>query len=93
MAFVRVSIVDASGVVVPNAAHELEFTVSGHVEIAGVCNGDATDLRPMDGNVMAAFHGECVVYLRSVAGGSGASTLSAVSAGLTTASADFSVTQ
>ena len=68
MAFVELRIVDSLGTVCPNAGEKIDFRISGPLEIAGVCSGDPTSLDPFGVSWCRAFHGKCVVYLRSIAG-------------------------
>jgi len=75
MAFVTVRIVDRHGVVCPRANNDIYFGVDGPVEIAAVCNGDATSLESFKGTRIRAFNGMCVAYLRSIQGAAGTAVL------------------
>jgi beta-galactosidase len=91
MVFVHARIVDSDGVVVPTATNELQFSTDGSVEIVGVCNGDPTDLRSLTGNRMAAFHGECVVYVRSTAGARGTGVIAVSALAIGSAKVEFTI--
>ena len=82
LCFVTVKVVDARGDVVPNASQLVKFSVSGPGEIAGVDNGDATSLLPLQGREMKAFSGQCLIILRSRSGESGTVELTAQADGL-----------
>jgi len=85
LAYVEVDIVDASGIVVPQAANVVTFTVTGAGAIAGVDNGDATSHEPYTGTTRSAFSGKALAILRSTKT-SGTITLQATSGVLTSAS-------
>ena len=65
MLFVTVSLVDAKGTLIPDAADQLEFAVTGAAKFQAVCNGDATSLESFAEPTMRLFNGQLVVYLRS----------------------------
>ena len=65
MVFIHASVRDSLGVIAPNASNHILFSITGPGAIEGVCNGDPTDLHPLAGNEVPAFHGECVAYVRS----------------------------
>ena len=82
LSFVAVKVVDSRGEIVPRADQLVKFAVSGPAEIAGVDNGDAASLLPLQGSEMKAFNGLCLVILRSRPGESGAIELRARAQGL-----------
>lgn len=57
LSFITVKVVDAQGVVVPNATHLITFAVSGEGFLAAVDNGDPTSHESFRGNKRHAFHG------------------------------------
>ncbi len=63
--YVRVSVADKKGVMVPNSQDELTFSVTGAGTFEAVCNGDATSLESFKEPHMKLFNGELVVVLRS----------------------------
>ncbi|MBQ6062862.1 MAG: DUF4982 domain-containing protein [Prevotella sp.] len=65
LAFVTVSMVDADGNEVPDAADELSFEVTGAGVFRAVCNGDATSLEPFTLPQMRLFSGKLVVVVQS----------------------------
>ncbi|MCU0795428.1 MAG: DUF4982 domain-containing protein [Akkermansiaceae bacterium] len=75
LSYITLAVVDEAGRVVPDAMHRLRFKVRGPIEIAGVCNGDPTNLENMQGDTLPAFHGLCQVVLRGIVGGTGEGVL------------------
>ena len=65
LAYVTVSLVDANGTLVPNAADQLTFEVSGAGKFRAVCNGDATSLESFTKPKMRLFNGQLVVTLQA----------------------------
>ena len=65
MAFVTVSLTDAKGTLIPDAADQLTFQVSGAGTFEAVCNGDATSLESFTKPTMKLFNGQLVVVVRS----------------------------
>ncbi len=91
LSFVKVTVVDSVGTMVPNADNLVHFNVSGNGFIAGVDNGSETDHEPFKANYRKAFNGLCLVVLQSN-GTVGNIHLDASSDGLEPASLDV-VTQ
>ncbi len=65
LAFVTVSLVDKQGTLIPDAADQLTFEVTGAGRFQAACNGDATSLEPFTQPTMKLFNGQLVVILRS----------------------------
>ncbi|MGW7047100.1 glycoside hydrolase family 2 TIM barrel-domain containing protein [Streptomyces avermitilis] len=88
--FVTAEIVDARGVVVPDAEHLLSFAVSGG-SLAGVDNGREESAERYQASTRTAFHGKALAIVRS---GTKAGTLkvTARSEGLRTATATVRTT-
>jgi len=63
--YVRVSVKDKKGVMVPNCNENLTFNVKGEVRFEAVCNGDATSLQSFKKPEMRLFNGELVVIMRT----------------------------
>lgn len=88
LSYVTVAIRDAQGRMVPRSKNTINVKVSGPADIAGICNGDATDFttmaNPENKKVMTikAYNGLAQVILRSRKGESGKVTLQAVSGSL-----------
>jgi beta-galactosidase len=82
LSFITVSIRDREGNLCPRADNQVEFSLSGPGEIAGVDNGDQTSLEPFTSNRRKAFNGKCVLIVRSLEGGPGEICLTASSEGL-----------
>ena len=84
LAYITVEIVDADGRRVPNAAVPVEFAVSGAGELAGVGNGNPTDMKSFQSPHCETFRGRCLVILRPT-GEKGNIRLRATAKGLTAA--------
>ena len=65
LAFVTVSLVDKQGTLIPDAADQLTFEVTGAGRFQAACNGDATSLESFTQPTMKLFNGQLVVILRS----------------------------
>ena len=65
LAFVTVSLVDADGTLIPDAADQLTFEVTGVGTFRAACNGDATSLEPFTQPTMRLFAGQLVVVVQS----------------------------
>ena len=85
LAYVEVDVVDANGVVVPQASNTINFSVSGAGRLAGVDNGNSIDHDPYQGTSRAAFSGKALAILQSTTT-PGTITLKASSGSLTGAS-------
>ena len=62
--YVRVSVCDKQGTLVPTCQEQLTFSVGGEARFEAVCNGDATSLESFHQPRMKLFNGELVVVLR-----------------------------
>ena len=65
LAFVTVSLVDEDGNLIPDAADQLKFEVSGAGSFKAVCNGDATSLESFAQPTMKLFSGQLVVIVQA----------------------------
>ena len=65
LAFVTVSLTDAKGTVIPQAADQLLFEVTGAGTFEAVCNGDATSLESFKQPTMKLFNGQLVAIVRA----------------------------
>ena len=65
LAFVTVSLTDKHGTLVPDAADQLTFDVTGAGRFEAVCNGDATSLETFTKPTMKLFNGQLVVVVRA----------------------------
>ena len=92
LSFVTVKVVDARGDVVPAASQLVKFSVSGPAEIAGVDNGDAASLLPLQASEMKAFSGQCLAIVRARSGTGGRIELTATSEGLPDAKVEIQST-
>jgi beta-galactosidase len=63
--FVTAEIVDAKGTVAPDASNLVRFQLTGPAMIAGVDNGDPICHEPYQGRERSAFHGKCLVIVRT----------------------------
>ncbi len=82
LAFVTVDVVDAQGVVVPQASNLIDFAIEGPGELAGVDNGNAVSHESYQGTSRSAFSGKALAIVRSTTS-PGEITLTATSSGLT----------
>jgi len=81
LSFVTITVIDKDGIVVPDAANNVKFEVTGAGTLAGVDNGWQTDLTSLKGSEKRAFNGICLAILQSN-GRVGTIQLKAISAGL-----------
>ena len=65
LAFITVSLTDKDGTLIPQAADQLTFEVTGAGHFEAACNGDATSLEPFTKPTMKLFNGQLVVVVRS----------------------------
>jgi beta-galactosidase len=79
-AFVTATVVDANGVLVPNADQSISFQLSGPGSIAAVDSADHASHEPFQASERKAFQGWCVAIVK--AKGSGPITLKASAPGL-----------
>lgn len=82
LSFIRVTVVDAKGRMVPRANNHLKFSVSGPAEIVATDNGDATDLTSFQSLERKAYNGMALVVLRSAYQGTGKVVLTVKAKGL-----------
>lgn len=83
LAFVNVVVEDRNGRRVPKASSLIRFNLTGPAALAAVGNGDPTSLEPFQSVQVKAFHGQCLVIVRSIERMPGAIRLTAESEGLT----------
>lgn len=81
LSFVRVTVRDADGVLVPKANNRVEFDVSGPGKIVGVSSGDPTSHEPFKADHRRAFNGQCQVTIQTT-GDPGSITVTARAEGL-----------
>jgi beta-galactosidase len=65
LSFITATIVDKDGNVVPQADNLIHFNISGEGFIAGVDNGNETDLSSFKSNDHRAFNGLCLAIIQS----------------------------
>jgi len=88
LSFVEVDIVDAQGVIVPQAKNQVDFTISGPGAIAGLDGGDSTNHDSYKGTSHAAFSGKLMAIVQATTT-AGKITLKATSGSLTGSSVDI----
>jgi beta-galactosidase len=88
LAYVEVDIVDAQGVVLPQAKDTIAFTISGPGTLVGLDAGDSTNHDSYKGTSHAAFSGKLMAIVQSTAT-AGKVTLKATSGSLTSSSVDI----
>lgn len=81
LSFVTVEVVDKDGVLVPDAANRISFTVKGQGFIAGVDNGSPVSGEPFKANKHTTLNGKALCILQSN-GTRGGITLTATAEGL-----------
>jgi beta-galactosidase len=82
LAFVTVRIVDKNGLGVPGAANSVHFSISGPAVLAAVGNGDPTNHDSFQSDQYRAFHGQCLLVIRSEEGKRGPVRVEVESEGL-----------
>jgi beta-galactosidase len=65
LAYVSVRVEDAQGNLCPDAAQQLQFSVSGPGSFRAAANGDPTNLQPFHEPRMQAFHGQLVAIVQA----------------------------
>jgi beta-galactosidase len=65
LAYVEADIVDAGGVLVPQASNTIDFAVSGAGTLVGVDNGNAISLESYKGSSRSAFSGKALAIVQS----------------------------
>ena len=86
LAFVEVDVVDAQGIIVPQANNKVDFTISGPGALVGLDAGDSTNHDSYKGTSHAAFSGKLMAIVQSTTT-AGTITLKATSGSLTGGSA------
>jgi beta-galactosidase len=81
LSYVSVEVVDDKGQVVPDAEVKIQFSLSGEGEIAGVGNGNPTDLASFQLPERKTWKGKCLAILRPTTK-PGKITLKAIARGL-----------
>ena len=92
LVFIETDITDANGVLVPNAANMVNFSVSGPGTIVGVDNGNAISHESYKGSSRSAFSGKCLVIVQATKA-SGSIVVTADSSGLSSDSVTISSTE
>jgi beta-galactosidase len=82
LAFVTGDIQDTNGVIVPDGASNVTFSVSGPGQLVGLDNGNPVDTTSYKGQSRKAFSGKVLAIVRST-GAAGTITITASSSGLT----------
>ncbi len=82
LCFLTARVLDAFGVLVPQANNHLTFKVEGAGSVIGVCNGDPTSHLPFQAAEMPAFNGLCLAIVRAEMGKTGELTVSATAEGV-----------
>ena len=65
LSYLTVEVVDANGVIVPNADNLVKFQLEGSGTIVGVDNGDPVSHESFKAPQRKAFHGKCLVVVQS----------------------------
>jgi beta-galactosidase len=88
LSFVEVDIVDAQGVIVPQANNRIDFTITGPGALVGLDGGDPTNHDSYKGTSHAAFSGKLMAIVQSTTT-AGKITLKATSGSLTGSSVEI----
>jgi beta-galactosidase len=88
LSFIEVAVVDAQGIVVPQASNAIDFAITGPGKIAGVDNGNAISHESYKGTSRSAFSGKALAILQSTTT-AGKVTLKATSGSLTGSSVEI----
>jgi beta-galactosidase len=91
LVFIETDITDAQGVLVPNTANKVNFSVSGPGKIVGVDNGNPISYEPYKSSSRQAFSGKCLVIVQTTKTG-GSIVVTAGSDGLSSDSVTISST-
>lgn len=84
LAYVNATMVDKSGIPVPDATNLITFKLSGPGLLAGFDSGDNNSHEPFQSNERHAFNGQCFAILKAI-NAPGRATLPASAPGLTPA--------
>jgi beta-galactosidase len=91
ISFVKLTVFDKAGVMVPRANQLIHFSVTGPGEIIATDNGDATDLASFQDTDRKAFNGLALAIVKAKRGQRGAITVTATSEGLTPAKTTITI--
>ena len=91
LVYIEADITDSNGVIVPNAANTVNFSVSGPGTILGVDNGNGASTESYKGNSRMAFSGKCLVIVQATEI-SGSIVVTASSSGLSSSSVTVTTT-
>ena len=79
VAYVTAEVVDDHGVLVPSAANQITFAVTGPGAVVAVDNQDINSHESFQGTVRSAYQGRCIAIVRASTGGRIAVTATAAS--------------
>jgi beta-galactosidase len=65
LSFVTVDVLDENGILVPDAATQIQFEIIGDAKIIGVDNGNPVSHESMKGTTIKAFNGKCLVVVQA----------------------------
>jgi beta-galactosidase len=82
LCFITLRVVDSGGTLVPEANHQVRFSIAGPGEIVATDNGDPSDLIAFPSKERNAFSGLALVIIRSVRNKPGTIKVNAVTDGL-----------
>lgn len=89
LSFVTVEIIDAQGVVVPQANDTISFSIEGPAHVVATDNGNPADLVSFPSMSRDAFGGLALAVVRGEPGHSGSATLTAEAYGIGTVTIDL----
>jgi beta-galactosidase len=82
ISYVKLAVVDKSGLMVPRSKNLVHFSITGPGEIVATDNGDATDLSSFQATDRRAFNGLALAIVKAKRGQHGVITVTATSEGL-----------
>jgi beta-galactosidase len=91
LSFVKLTIADKDGLMVPRSNNLVHFTITGPGVIVVTDNGDPTDLNIFSNPDRKAFNGLALAVIKAKRGQTGTITLTASSDGLTTATTEIQI--
>ncbi|MEH0152683.1 beta-galactosidase GalB [Limibacter armeniacum] len=91
LSYVTVKVVDKDGNLCYTASNDIQFEIEGAGQIAGVGNGNAASLTPLQGKHMEVFSGMALAILKAEKEAKGQFTLKATAEGLESASIEINL--
>ena len=84
--------VDANGILCPNADNQITFTMTGPAQLAAVDNGNVASHEGYQTNQRKAYQGQCIAIVKAKSAGAGI-TVKASAPGLTDGTVTMATTR